>query len=157
MELVLAAEEHAHRLFLAVLAAQPPGAVAPADVIPGLAVLAVCFNSVYVARLLAIALIRAFRPAAAASSTAALLDSPTRWAVTDRTLQLVTGLLGVAIGTSAAGSGGASMLGSPRAAPRPPPFAGDGGPLGTPRAALPPRSPAGDAGPLAATPRQGSA
>lgn len=115
VELVQSLEEHVQRLFLSVLASDPPPGLSPADVINGLAVVAVCSNAAYVMRLLAIALVRAFRPTGAASADA-LLQAPTRWAVDDHALQLVTGLLGMAIGTSAAGSGGMSALATPRAA-----------------------------------------
>lgn len=56
-----------------------------------------------VIRLLAISLLRSWYPAD--SSAGALLEQPTRWAVDERELQLVTGLIGVAVGTSASASG----------------------------------------------------
>lgn len=59
-----------------------------------------------VARLLAIALMRTFHPVQGARSEAALLEHPNRWALDDRMLHLFTGILGVAIGSSATGSGG---------------------------------------------------
>lgn len=91
-----------------------------------------------VLRLLGIALCRTFHPDDASAS--ALLERPTRWAVDDQMLQLVTGLLGVAIGTSAAASAGGG--GSPRAAL-------------TPRAGLTPRAAAAQTprAPAAQTPR----
>lgn len=100
-------------------------------------------------RLLGIALCRTFYPEDASAS--ALLERPTRWAVDDQMLQLVSGLLGVAIGTSAAASAGGG--GSPRAAltpqapaaqtPQAPAALTSGVPAAqTPRAALTPRAPA---------------
>jgi len=84
-----------------------------------------------VLRLLGIALCRTFSPDDASAS--ALLQRPTRWAVDDQTLQLVTGILGLAIGTSAAASTGGG--GSPRVGLTP--RAGL-----TPCAGLTPRAPA---------------
>lgn len=103
--MVLALEEHVQRTFLAVLLAEPPPGLQDSDAINGLAVLAVAANAAHVARMMAVALLRAFHPQA---SAAALLDAPTRWAIDERLLQLATGLLGVAIATSAAGSEGLS-------------------------------------------------
>jgi hypothetical protein len=61
-----------------------------------------------VVRLLCIALIRTFyaNSADAAAAEAALMDHAQRWSLDDRTLQVFTGILGVAIGSSATGSGG---------------------------------------------------
>lgn len=189
---MLATEEHAQRLFLAVMAAEPPPGLSEADVINGMAIVSVCFNAAYgkcglvgvevgfnvecarsgewagrvtvgvevgrsgsgtaalvaseleaiwgrgtadaalvplpilfpvpythtVVRLLAIALIRSFFPEG--ERAPALLEQATRWAVDDRLLQLVTGILGMAIGASTSASGGmtprAALAISPQAA-----------------------------------------
>ena len=69
----------------------------------------VCPSHPAVTRLLALALVATFCPAELEdpnSRARALLERPTRWAVEDRMLQLVTGILGLAIGSSATGSGG---------------------------------------------------
>ena len=59
-------------------------------------------------RLLTIALIRTFyaADAAAAKSEEALLLHAQRWSLDDRMMNNLTGILGVAIGSSASGSGG---------------------------------------------------
>ncbi|KAL4854992.1 hypothetical protein ACK3TF_004458 [Chlorella vulgaris] len=111
VSLVLALEEHVRRLFLAVLAhladrGNDSSGGSEADIITVLAFIAVVCNAAYVARLLAIALMRTFHPVQAARSEAALLEHPNRWALDDRMLHLFTGILGVAIGSSATGSGG---------------------------------------------------
>lgn len=97
--------DHAQRLLLAVLSADHPDPLlGAADVANGLAVLAACASTSYVLRLLAVALVRGFHPGDA--STSALLEEPTRWAIDERQAQLVSGILGVALATSAAASGG---------------------------------------------------
>ncbi|PSC68341.1 Photosystem I reaction center subunit chloroplastic [Micractinium conductrix] len=68
---VLSLEEHCQRLFLLVLAADPPPGLTEADLIHGLALLATLFNAAYVSRLLALALIRSFAPALPDDSLAA--------------------------------------------------------------------------------------
>ena len=82
-----------------------------------------------VLRLLGIALCRTFYPDDPSAS--ALLEQPTRWALDDNIMPLVTGILGLAIGTSAAASAGGG--GSPRAGLTPRAGLAPGGGL-TPRA-----------------------
>ncbi|KAL4458444.1 hypothetical protein ABPG75_013309 [Micractinium tetrahymenae] len=156
VETVLALEEHVQRLFLLVLASDLPPGLGEADAINGLALLSVLINASYVARLLALALIRTFHPsppgAGALPAEAALLGrgSAMRWAADDRTLQLGLGILGVALGAGSTSAASASAGGgmTPRGAT----------PRGaTPRGATPLGGTPAAATPLGASPPWGGA
>lgn len=111
-------------LLLSVMLSPPPSGASQADLVLGLALLALLANAGYLARLQCITLVQAFYAgdAAAQDHVRCLLEEPTRWALDEQLMELMGGVLGLALGATCASQppakaagAGSSAVGRPAA------------------------------------------